>query len=306
MTIPRVIKIVLCGSLFCLVQSCSYPVVELPETTDKIIVQSEFTHGHDILIYVSKGVGFPSPEVLPYVPDSIELHVISGTNNLEVIKHPGEAPFYQVRAETKPGQEFTLSITMPYEEVSKVEAKTYIPEPSILKVYSIEQIRDTLGPSGPEIEVLMDFEIGQQNQDKYYELLISKQKTGQVMSPLDTIWRVLSGAESRIVVAGSKLPPGIRWLSERQSFLIDYYSLENKRIQLYYRFQMLTFEEISELVMQLKTHTADGFNFIKSYDKTSISYPTDFPILDSNIRDGIGIFTGYGSSETTYKLVHKQ
>jgi hypothetical protein len=293
-------------SLFCFfLVSCSIPIDELPETKSKIIVQCEFSSGQDIDVYVYKGVGLPSFESLPEVPDSINIKMYVDFDYLAIHQTENASPHFQADFSAIPGQRFNLNIDMPFEGIEPVNASTIVPLSSNMNNIQVNLLTDTIIDERRMSHVLLNFNIEDKNEEKYFELLIDRVQLAEIVEPVDTIWHEINLETDKVLLDPTKDPVrGITWLSERRSFLIDYYELEDKNISIPFSLDSPVSDRLSLLRYTLKTHTKDGFEFIKSYEKTKLNYQSDFPILVSNIENGIGVFTAYNQSVTDQVISH--
>jgi len=287
--------------------ACTSSVLELPETNEKIIVQAEFTDAQSFDLYIFRGIGIPINGTEPVVPDSVEIRVMVDGLELETEKINNEVPHFLVHTQDiQSGAEFDLRASiMDGTGIKPVRASTSVPsydrlENTVVKVLSSEEMDDYR-----KIELNILFNIDGQNLDRYYELKILQEAEGLLFPPQDTVWTSVSNPFIDVVSENHILPPGINWLPSRNAFLIDYYKLEAKRVNLSLEMKSSATSDLSRLRMVLKSHTYDGYEFIKSFDKMQSSYQAEFPILVSNIQNGIGIFTAYAQTEEIVDMANR-
>lgn len=288
-----------------LLYSCSTPVIDLPETPEKLIVQSEFTPEEDLAIYFFKGFGMPGTEGESSVPDSLDVELYCEGKALELEKLEGAGIFYYRSSDLTyvPGQEFELRASIGgNEEVEAVKAKTIVPlKDSLL---NMQLLIDTTKESGDwrEIGLSLTFEMTTHNWDRYYELQITQEAEGKLMPPVDTLWAAVPAESLTLRQADQSLPAGVYWLSTRNSFLIDHFKLSDKKLSLPLKMNSNESSDLSRLKFTFRAHTQDGFAFIKSYDRLQSNYYTEYPVLVSNIQNGIGIFTAYAETQQLIDL----
>ena len=280
--------------------ACTVDVGELPDTPDKLIVQSECTQGLPVDIWITRGVGVPTEHEQPDVPDSmlVQLYIDGQSTSLE--RHTGNFPFYRSEAGVSFGQELELRVSMPDGSVPQVRAKTYLPYPAHIDEFSFttSDIQLVDGFRIARLNLSMQFQ--DSNQEKYYEISLAKNGIGRLMPPIDTLWK--PETPEPVILDGyqDNLPEGITWIYGRKSFLIDHRKLAGKKASLDFELSTEAFFDLASMELSVKAHTQDGYAFLKSYDKIQSGYSGSFPILVSNIKDGIGLFSGYALSRVDF------
>lgn len=275
-------------------------MIDLPATPEKLIVQSEFTPTQDMEIFFFKGLGMPGIDDESSVPDSLELHLFSEgfPLELELVQKEGISYYRANDLEYSPGQDFEIRASIPgNDEIESVRAKTIVPEKDSL--FNILLTIDSTKESGTwrEIGLKLSFDMTTNNWDRYYELKIIQEAEGKLMPPVDTLWTSIPGESLCVMRENYNLPAGVYWLNTRNSFLIDHFKLSEKHLTVHLEMNSNTTSDLSRLRFQFRSHTKDGFEFIKSYDRMQSDYFTEFPVLVSNIQNGIGIFTAYAETQ---------
>lgn len=286
--------------LVLLVSGCSYPVDDLTPTKDKLIVQCEFEPGNDILMYVFEGKGIPTDYEIPRVPDSVEIQIMKGNADLEVFRRIGTIPYYESRAFISPGDQFILKAKVPSGSIEEVYAETYVPYPSASKDL-LKKLVNLTEPSGIYRSlVAIEFGFEDINEERFFEIdvYLDEIALGETGGKLD--WEVLD-TPVKLKYQGIELQPGLEWLDSRNSFLVDFKKLDLDRrvkleLPLNYGKQVLG----ARVHLVIKSHSADGYRFIYTYNQTRYKYATVNPVLISNIENGIGCFIA--CSRTIEKL----
>jgi hypothetical protein len=282
-----------------LLYACSTPVIDLPETAEKLIVQSEFSPDEDMEIYVFKGSGIPGVGVDSSVPDSLELQWYSAGKSLNVERVVKDGVIYYRTHDEEyvAGQDYEIRASIPgNEEIASVRSKTTVPAKDSL--LNIKISIDSTIESGDwrEIGLKLSFDMTTNNWDRYYELKVAQEAEGRLMPPVDTLWTEVSGESLCVRREDFPLPTGVYWLTTRNSFLIDHFKLRDKNLTLHLEMSSNASSDLSRLRFKFRSHTQDGFEFIKSFDRMQSDYYTEFPVLVSNIQNGIGIFTAYAET----------
>lgn len=279
---------------------CSSPLSELPESQQKLVVQSEFKPDEPIKLYFFEGISMPVSGYKPEVPDSVDIKLKLNGEDLDVQRVNDEIPYYQVNNHfPTSGKEYKLWVSVPGNEtIPTIRSSATIPYSDT--IHDLNLRIDTTLEQGQirTIKLTISLDISGTNNERYNELSVFQEAEGRIMPPLDTLWTPVSGDAAFLVSDEHILPVGIHWLNSKKSFLIDYYQLSDKRITLEMDMNATSASDVSRLRINLKSHTREGFDFILSYDKMNTDYYAEFPVLVSNIEDGIGIFTGYAETNT--------
>lgn len=189
--------------------------------------------------------------------------------------------FYPRLSNAKPGDSLRFTGWIEGENYEKIEAKTYIP--LLVEIDSIKLSKKSgLNYDKMKINLELGLDTVGIKDNRYFELNIRN-----IMYMDDP--KIPVCTQNICALDNLILSYGMYWMESRNSILIDYSLINDDR--LLFSFNIKDNYNKNSLELKLKTITKDYFDYIKAIDNGTI--------VNSNIANGSGIFTGYSESVKT-------
>ncbi len=255
----------------------------------KIWVNAVVGQGAPVKIYIGNTSGVNSGDKAEYRDDAVvKLKVNSGSYNKLIYKIDPKSSYkgyYYYRRLENPVEGDTLSFKcwIPDSDFDTVKGVTYIPRtPEISDLV----VSTTVASSQ---EFLVDIEVNLSDSlisAEYYEIRLKEWKYSNRQDEYPSV-------ENNVTLLNDlKLSYGLTWNEKLNSTLFDFNDLDDSNLHL--KFKVRNNFSAIKINFELRAITRDYYDYFKALDGGAI--------VNSNITNGSGIFSGYAKYSKTFDI----